>query len=179
MKPTLLFLVLSCALVSCAQNQETTSKEAKELHGPPMGRQEERKENFGKILGDDAFRIDLARGNPSNGSGMMGVNPHLWKASFETVHFIPLVSSDAVGGVIITDWYTSPNAPNERLKITIRIIGTELKTDALSVSVFKQIKSTKQEWAPAQADEKLARDFEDVILSRARDIRIASAAAGK
>ena len=66
------------------------------------------------------------------------MNAYLWRASLDTINFIPLVSADPFGGVIITDWYTPAETPNERMKVQITILDRELRADGVRVSVFKQ-----------------------------------------
>ena len=73
----------------------------------------------------------------SSGTGV-AVNAYLWRASLDTINFIPLVSADPFGGVIITDWYTPAESPNERMKVQITILDRELRADGVRVAVFKQ-----------------------------------------
>ena len=81
----------------------------------------------------------------------LGVNSYLWHASLDTLSFMPLASADPFGGVIITDWYVAPNAPDERLKVTIYILDRNLRADGLKVVVFRQTRNGAV-WtdAPAQ-----------------------------
>ncbi len=110
---------------------------------------------------------DNARGN--NG---IDVNSYLWRASLDTVSFMPLASADPFGGTIITDWYTDPASPNERTKLNIFILGRELKADGVKVKAFRQVKKGGS-WndAPVAAD--TAGKLEDAILTRARQMRVA------
>ena len=71
----------------------------------------------------------------------MGVNSFLWRASLETLNFMPLEQVDPFGGVIVTDWYASAEAPNERFKANVYILDTNLRADALKTSIFKQTRS--------------------------------------
>src|SRR5262245_28120215 len=65
----------------------------------------------------------------------IGVNSYLWRASLDTLNFMPLVSEDPYGGVIVTDWYADPSTPTERFKATVYILDTRLRADALNVSI--------------------------------------------
>lgn len=103
----------------------------------------------------------------------MGVNQFLWRASLETLEFMPLSEVDPFGGVIITDWYASPQAPNERFKANVYILDTNLRADALKVSIFKQVRSDIG-WSDASVDRDTARSIENSILTRARQLYIAS-----
>jgi hypothetical protein len=108
-------------------------------------------------------------------SGGVAVNAFLWRASLDTINFIPLVSADPFGGVIITDWYTPAESPNERLKVQITILDRDLRADGVRVSVFKQQQNARQggSWVDAQVDPRTNIDIENAILTRARQLRIA------
>ena len=108
------------------------------------------------------------------GGGGIGVNSYLWRASLDTINFIPLASADPFGGVIITDWYTPAETPNERMKVQVTILDRELRADGVRVSVFKQQTSPKGgTWVDAQVDPRTNIDIENAILTRARQLRIA------
>ena len=106
-----------------------------------------------------------------NGGGI-GVNNLLWRASLDTVSFMPLVSADPFGGVIITDWYTPPSAPDERFKINIYILGRALRADGIRASVFRQ-QMQGGGWVDAPVAINTATDLENAILTRARQMRLA------
>ena len=116
---------------------------------------------FGPDLPDD-----------QGGGGGIGVNNLLWRASLDTVSFMPLVSADPFGGVIITDWYTPPSAPDERFKINIYILGRALRADGLRASVFRQ-QMQSGTWVDAPVALNTATDLENAILTRARQMRLA------
>jgi hypothetical protein len=82
-------------------------------------------------------------------SGRVGVDNRLWRAALQTVSFMPLVSADATSGVVITDWYSAPNAPNQRQKVNVYILGRELRAESLRVSVFRQQRGSDGNWADA------------------------------
>ena len=108
--------------------------------------------------------------NDSN-AGLIGVNSLLWRASLDTVAFMPLVSADPFGGVIITDWYTPPATPNERFKVNLYILGRQLRADGIKASVFHQVQQGTS-WADAPVAPTTATDLEDAILMRARQMRL-------
>ncbi|MDY0243125.1 MAG: DUF3576 domain-containing protein, partial [Rhodospirillaceae bacterium] len=110
------------------------------------------------------------------GAGI-GVNAFLWRASLDTIGFMPLTSADPFGGVIITDWYQPPETPNERFKLSVFILDRTLRADGVRVSVFRQMRKGPGEWADAAVDKKTATDMENAILTRAREMRSAAKAA--
>ena len=105
----------------------------------------------------------------------IGVNSYLWKASIDTLSFAPLVTADSNGGVIITDWYVSPNNPGERAKLTVSILDQELRADALRVAASRQINQNGV-WVDAPVAAATVQKLEDIILTRARDLRRATVA---
>lgn len=110
-------------------------------------------------------------------SAGIGVNAFLWRASLDTIGFMPLTSADPFGGVIITDWYQPPETPNERFKLSVFILDRTLRADGVRVSVFRQMRKGPGEWADAAVDKKTATDMENAILTRAREMRSAAKAA--
>ena len=101
----------------------------------------------------------------------IAVNGFLWRAALDSTAFMPLASADAYGGAIITDWYTPPESPGERFKLTVLVQGSELRSDGVKVTVFKQKKDAKGNWADAKVSRNTGFEFENVILARARDLR--------
>lgn len=108
-----------------------------------------------------------------NAAPNMGVNSYLWRASLETLEFMPLAEVDPFGGVIITDWYANPEAPDERFKANVYILDTNLRADALKTSIFKQVRNGNA-WVDAKTDADTARKIENAILTRARELYIAT-----
>ena len=130
---------------------------------------------------DDNDMPDTATGataiSSSSGRMTLGVNSFLWHASLDTLSFMPLQSADPFGGVIITDWYTDPANPNERMRLTIYILDRRLRADGLKISAFRQTHSADG-WVDAQVNPDTANKIEDAILTRARELRLASQPAG-
>ena len=120
------------------------------------------------LFGTDEPEVD------EGGSGI-GVNSYLWRASLDTISFMPLASADPFGGVIITDWYTPAEAPEERLKVNIVILGRQLRADGVRASVFRQQRDGSGAWVDAAVAPETATELENAILTRARQLRIASA----
>ena len=100
----------------------------------------------------------------------IGVNTYLWRAAIDTVSFAPLLQADANTGVIITDWYINPNARSDRVKLTVAILDQELRADALRVAASRQTFQNGV-WVDAPVAAATVQKLEDIILTRARDIR--------
>ena len=114
-------------------------------------------------------------GNGNGGPAGVGVNSFLWRATLDTISFMPLASADPFGGVIITDWYTPAETPNERFKVNIFILGRELRADGLRATVFRQKRDPDGQWADAPVEGQTNTDFENAILTRARQLRLSTA----
>jgi Domain of unknown function (DUF3576) len=100
----------------------------------------------------------------------IGVNSYLWRAAIDTVSFAPLLQADPSSGVIITDWYSTPKAPGERVKLTVAILDQDLRADALRVSALRQVNQSGA-WVDAPVTAATVQKLEDIILTRARDLR--------
>ena len=103
----------------------------------------------------------------------LGVNQYLWRASLDTINFMPLQSADPFGGIIITEWYSAPEDPNEQMKVTVYILDKRLRADGLKVSVFRQVRATSG-WVDSQVNPETSTKLENAILSRARQLRLAT-----
>ena len=108
------------------------------------------------------------------GGAQLGVNGYLWRATLDTLSFMPLASADPYGGVVITDWYVNPEKPDERFKATVYILDTRLRADGLNVTVFKQISNGAGGWTDAPTTAQTETDIENAILTRARQLRLAN-----
>lgn len=118
---------------------------------------------FGQPDGDRATASPIA------------VNVYLWRASLDTLSFMPLSSADAFGGVIITDWYAPPETPDHRFKANIYILDRRLRADGVRVALFHQRRDGDGQWVQAEVNDKTASKLEDAILTRARQLRIGAA----
>ena len=105
----------------------------------------------------------------------IGVNSYLWRAAIDTLSFAPLLSADSSGGVIVTDWYSRPNNPGERVKLTVSILDRDLRADALRVAASRQVNQGGA-WVAAPVTAATVQKLEDIILTRARDLRRSSIA---
>lgn len=169
--------VLALALSACegAKNPEFTVFDPKD---------QRIRDRYGTVTGQDGFTLfstqspnrRQAAATEGGGAGI-GVNAYLWRGALETIDFMPLASADPFGGLIITDWYQPPSALDERLKLHVLILDRSLRADAVKVSVFKQVRSGSN-WLDAPVDPTTALGIEDRILTKARQLRIASLDAG-
>jgi hypothetical protein len=103
----------------------------------------------------------------------IGVNAYLWQAALDTLSFAPLTQADSNGGVIVTDWYANPSSPNERVKVTVTILDADLRADALRVAASRQTLQNGQ-WIEAPVTAATVQRLEEIILTRARDLRRAA-----
>lgn len=128
---------------------------------------------------DDTSDVTTGTTAISGDSGRitLGVNSYLWHATLDTLSFMPLASADPYGGVIITDWYSAPTDPNERMKVTIYILDRRLRADGIKIAAFRQTRSNGA-WEDAEVNPQTAAKLEDAILTRARELRLASVGAG-
>jgi hypothetical protein len=129
---------------------------------------------YGSLASDNGG-FDLFGGDEKKAQGGqgIGVNGFLWRATLDTIAFMPIVSADPFGGVIITDWYAPPETPNERTKLNIFIRDRDLRADGVKVSVFRQTKSADGSWVDAVVSATTSSSLENVILTKARQIRLA------
>jgi hypothetical protein len=116
--------------------------------------------------GGDRPRTELA----ATQINTIGVNAYLWRSALDTLSFAPLASADSAGGVIVTDWYANPSNPDERVKVTVTILDQDLRADALRVTANRQV-SQGGNWVDAPVQAATVQKLEDIILTRARDLR--------
>lgn len=122
----------------------------------------------------------FGKGGASSGgiASNIQVNAFLWRATLDTLSFMPMASADPFGGVVITDWYSPPSAPDTRFKANAYILSKDLTASAIQVSVFEQVLQNGQ-WVDTQADPSIATGLENRILARAADLQAATGHAGQ
>jgi len=103
----------------------------------------------------------------------IGVNSYLWRATLETLSFMPLNQADSAGGVIVTDWYANPANPGERVKLSVSILDQDLRADALRVAASREVLQ-EGTWVAAPVQAATVQRLEDIILTKARDLRRSS-----
>src|SRR3990167_3924569 len=122
--------------------------------------EDRRANNMGKFLGEDALTFGGPKKREQEDTGL-GVNSYLWRASLDTISFMPIASADPFGGVILTDWYSPPQNPRERLKMNIFILDSQLRSDGLKVSVFRQERDSYGHWTDLPVDPQTLIDLEN------------------
>lgn len=169
----LLPLPLLALLAACG---ETKAPEA----SFPKGHKIERKEARGSLTGEGGLFSFGGNDEDKNnsGGGNLGVNAFLWRATLDTISFMPITTADPFGGTILTDWYEDPKTPGERYKINAMILDQSLRADGVRVTVFKQKLDSSGKngavWRDLPVDARLGRSVEDTILTRARQLKIAA-----
>jgi predicted small lipoprotein YifL len=114
----------------------------------------------------DRPKADLAASKVTT----IGVNSYLWRASLDALSFMPMLQTDSAGGVIVTDWYNNPQSPGERVKVSVTILDRDLRADALRISASRQIAQSGN-WVDAPVQAATVQRLEDIILTKARDLR--------
>ncbi|MBI4968814.1 MAG: DUF3576 domain-containing protein [Rhodospirillales bacterium] len=156
-------------LVACGESEAVYPDKGKKDTSPVYSNQ--KKET---IFGPGGLFSTEKRKRDDEGGGI-GVNAFLWRATLDTFAFMPLASADPFGGVVITDWYAPPETPNERFKTTVYILDKVLRADGVRVALFRQVRDGAGTWNDAPVDVKTVTDLENAVLTRARQLRMASA----
>lgn len=138
----------------------------------PKTEEDRRKERNGKITGEEGMVVGGSEKGKEAGKNPLGVNSFLWRATLDTLAFLPITAADPFGGTILTDWYEDPEAPGERYKVNVLILDRQLRADSLKISTFRQQKNKAGTWVDAPTDAKLGRKLEDTVLTRARQLRV-------
>lgn len=171
---TLAIAVLALAVAGCSLDFSSDEEVGPD---PNRGNAAKRRDPVytQSVFGEGGLNLFGTARETDEGAGVgIGVNSFLWRASLDTLSFMPLSSADPFGGVIITDWHTPPEAPDERFKMTAYILDRALRSDGIRVAVFRQIRGTGGDWIDAPVNPRTGADLEDRILERARQLRIAS-----
>lgn len=107
---------------------------------------------------------------PGTQVNTIGVNSYIWRAALETLGFMPMAQVDSAGGVILTDWYSNPQVATERVKVSVFVLDTDLRADALKISAQRQ-EARAGAWVDAPVRAGTVQKLEDAILTRARQLR--------
>ena len=126
--------------------------------------------DINKTLGRDSASAVESADLAASQVTTIGVNSYLWRAALDTLSFAPMAQVDSNGGVIVTDWYANPAAPNDRVKVTVTILDRDLRADALRVAASRQVMQNGQ-WLEAPVSAATVQRLEEIILTRARDLR--------
>ena len=162
----LVVLLLGLTATACENSGNLQAPRPDPVQGGPSKIQ-------GKLFGDEGITLFRSGGRDEAPRSGIGVNAFLWRATLDTISFVPLLSADPFGGVIITDWYAPPESPDERFKLTVYILGRTLRADGVQVSVFRQERGGDGQWEDRTTNPDTAVSLEDKILDRARQLRTA------
>ena len=161
----LILMTSTLALGACEGSKNVSQEDA----------ERQKMYKYGSILGGEGG-LNLLEGRRRDDGqqqgGGLGVNSFLWRASLDTLKFMPIASADPFGGVILTDWYTPSDTPGERFKVNLYILDKQLRADALKVSVFRQQRDGSGTWRDSGVGSDTATQLEDTILTRARQLRV-------
>ena len=138
----------------------------------PKSEEDRRRERNGKITGEEGLVVGTSDKDKESGKNPLGVNSFLWRATLDTLAFLPITAADPFGGTILTDWYEDADAPGERYKVNVLILDRQLRADSLKISTFRQKKDKAGNWVDAPTDAKIGRKLEDTVLTRARELRV-------
>jgi hypothetical protein len=167
-------LALAVALAACGGSNTEYSYPEKNIGGSyDQNATNKKREGLFGPGGLNIFGGGGTKEDPG-ATGGIGVNSFLWRASLDSITFMPLASADPFGGVIITDWYAPPETPNERFKLNIYILGRQLRADGVKAAIFRQRRDPSGAWTDAAVEARTAIDLENVILTRARQLRLDS-----
>jgi hypothetical protein len=147
--------LVGCGVDHIREDMETSHPEDRKTRGAE------------KFLGHETLKFGGTKKRSHEETGI-GVNSYLWRASLDTVSFMPISSADPFGGVILTDWFSPSATENERFKINILLLSRQLRSDGLKVSIFRQEKNSEGHWVDQTVDEETVTELENTILTRAR-----------
>ena len=166
----LMALLLVGAMTACSSDNVDYNYPRKERGIPNPNPQGPKETVFGP--GGVNFLKGSSGSDDGGGGAGIGVNSFLWRASLDTMSFMPLSSADPFGGVIITDWYSPPETPDERFKMSIYILDRRLRADGIRVAVFRQQRTPERGWTDAKVNAETGIQLENAILTRARQLRL-------
>jgi hypothetical protein len=126
------------------------------------------------VFGVDKSRQDAGSGGLGGSGTGVNVNAYLWRATLDTLSFMPIASADPFGGTVITDWYAPPSTQGERFRAQALLLGRQLRSDGVRVQVFRQVNQGGN-WVDAPVAASTGADLEDKVLARARELRSQSA----
>lgn len=164
---------IALVLTGCESLEKEASYPTKAPGGKIVYTDQERETIWGEGRSVGDLMFGKGESEQQAGGIGIGVNSYLWRATLDTLSFMPISSADPFGGVILSDWYENPETPGERFKINVYILDKQLRADGLNVSVFKQVEKGNQ-WKDVKVADSVAFDLETAILTRARELRVQS-----
>ena len=111
--------------------------------------------------------LRIWKGRKKGGTFDFASSNALWRSSLDTISFMPLLTADYGGGIIVTDWYNSTNDENQSIKISIQFLSNEIRADALSIKVFKKNCEIDKNCKIISSKSKLNNELKLAILKKA------------
>ena len=142
------------------------------LEPAPRSTGDLQKSNFGHVFGPKRLSFQRKHSSQTQVSGQLSVNKFLWQAVLDTLNFMPILVADPQKGKIVTDWYLDPQHPTKRVRVSAQLVGKELRTEALRVSVDRQSLNGKKQWIQSPLAEADRSKLETLILERARLLKV-------
>ncbi len=163
------FLALSAVLLLVTGCSLTADEE----QNYPKTEEDRRRDRLGKLTGEEGLTLGGGGERDSDaGKNPLGVNSFLWRATLDTLAFLPIAAADPWGGTILTDWYEDPATPGERYKLNAIILDRQLRADSLRITTFRQTRDKSGAWRDVASDPDVSRKLEDTVLTRARELRV-------
>ena len=155
------FLIIVFCLNSCKTIKNLPGGDAREFPADP-------KERLAKNLEEGrGFKL-TDFGKSKGGVFDFASSNELWKASLDVIDFMPLSSVNYSGGIIVTDWYSENQSPNESIKISIRFLSNEIRSDALDINIFnRKCANSLLNCKFTETDGVLVRELKKEILKKA------------
>jgi hypothetical protein len=155
-------------LNNCSKSDPVTGK-TEVIEPNPYKRAQQIAEKGGGIFGD------INRVGKSPGNFEFSTSNVLWRATLKNLEFLPLLNADYAGGIIIYDWYSQSNNPNEQIKISVQFLSNELRSDSVKIIAHKKICDNFNKCSNSSSDQKFAETIKDSIISSARTLKIEEA----
>ena len=159
-----LFLLFFLSFSACSSIEPASDKSK---------RNSDDKGSFITGRSEQGFTLDDITGISNQTATGIPVNALLWRASLDIASILPIEDIDVFSGTLLSDWYSLPSTPTERIKLAIFVLDKELRSDAIRVVVYVQSRQGDV-WEDSGIDLELGTNLEDLILTRAREIRASS-----
>ena len=160
---TTFFMIILILLNSCGKNF-FRGADARKVSPDPRERVKKNLEEGRGIRLNDVVKRGVGRGV---GTFEFASSNELWRASLDIIEFMPLTSANYSGGIIITDWYTNNTNPNETIKITIRFLSNEIRSDAIDINVFYKKCDAEYKCVVQKNNENIESELRREILKKA------------
>ena len=168
MKKGLLIISIILLSLSCSKTDPVTGEKII-IEPDPAKKARDAAARGGGLFG-------VIGGQKSSGQILnFGTSNVLWRATLKSLDFLPLVSSDYSGGILIYDWYSQANNPKEQIKISVQFLNNELKSDSVKIIAHKRICENVDKCSNLVVEQKFIDTVKDNIIAVARSIKIEEA----